>query len=295
VIHTPVFQYLRPRTLADAFAALAAHGPEARVLAGGTDLLVRLRLGHVRPSIVVDVKALKELRSDVTVDGAVLRIGASAVITDVISDARVARYFPALVEACRVVGSVQIRNRATLAGNICNASPAADTAPALLAYGAVVNLIGPPGSRSVPLSEFFVGPGHTVLTSGELVTSIDLPIPARPTGAAFGRVTRRRGVDLASINLCCVVSEGRTTRFAYGAVGPRPFIVEDSSGALANSAASPDEREAALARLNAHARPISDVRADRDYRAAMLDVIGRRTLAIALDRLTAAQNRGAGR
>jgi CO/xanthine dehydrogenase FAD-binding subunit len=294
-MNPPAFQYLRPRTLADAFAALAEHGPDARVLAGGTDLLVRLRLGHVQPSIVLDVKALKELRSDVTVDGAVLRIGASAVITDVISDARVAQDFPALVEAGRVVGSVQIRNRATLAGNICNASPAADTAPALLAYGAVVNLIGPPGSRRVPLSEFFVGPGQTVLTSGELVASIDLPIAARPTGAAFGRVTRRRGVDLASINLCCVVTESRITRFAYGAVGPRPFVVEDSSGVLANPTASPDERDAALARLNAHARPISDVRADRDYRAAMLDVIGRRTLAIALERLRAAQNRDAGR
>jgi carbon-monoxide dehydrogenase medium subunit len=260
------------------------------VLAGGTDLLVRLRLGHVRPSVVLDVKGLVDLRSDVTVDGSVLRIGASAVITDVISDPRVRRHFPALVEAGRVVGSVQIRNRATFAGNICNASPAADTAPALLAYGAVVNLIGAAGPRRIPLAEFFVGPGQTVLATGEIVASIDLPMPSIPTGAAFGRVTRRRGVDLASINLCCVVTGSGETRFAYGAVGPRPFVVNDTSGTLTDPGATRAARDAALAQLNSHASPISDVRADRDYREAMLQVMSRRTLATAIDRLRTARD-----
>jgi carbon-monoxide dehydrogenase medium subunit len=289
------FRYIRPKRLADAFAVLAEHGSDARVLAGGTDLLVRLRLGHVRPSVVLDIKSLQELPRGVTVDGPVLRIGASAVITDVVADARVQRHFPALVEAARVVGSVQIRNRATFAGNICNASPAADTAPALLAYGATVNLIGSGGSRKVALSGFFVGPGQTVLTTGELVDSIELPIPSRPTGAAFGRVTRRRGVDLASINLCCVLTDGGAARFAYGAVGPRPFVVDDATGTLANPAASSRDCDAALAHLSSHATPISDVRADRDYRLAMLEVIGRRTHAVALERLRAARHEGPGR
>jgi CO/xanthine dehydrogenase FAD-binding subunit len=293
------FRYIRPRSLADAFAALADAGRDAEALAGGTDLLVRLRLGHIHPSVVVDLKGLDALRADViedvTEEGPVLRIGASAVITDLIADLRVCQHFPALVDAGRVVGSVQIRNRATLAGNICNASPAADTAPALLAYGAAVNLIGASGARRIPLAGFFIGPGRTVLTPGELVASIDLPIPSRPAGAAFGRVTRRRGVDLATINLCCLVTGSGTTRFAYGAVGPRPFLVEDESGTLSNPAASPGERNAALARLNAHASPISDVRADRDYREAMLQVVSRRALACAHDRLRAAENRNGDR
>jgi CO/xanthine dehydrogenase FAD-binding subunit len=289
------FRYIRPRSLADAFAALAEHGPEARVLSGGTDLIVRLRLGQIRPSIVVDIKRLEDLSDDVIVHGAELRIGASAVITDVIADSRVRQFFPALVEAGSVVGSVQIRNRATLAGNICNASPAADTAPALLAYGAVVNLISSSGARQLPLSAFFVGPGQTVLAAGELVASIDLPLPSRPTGAAFGRVTRRRGVDLASINLCCVVTDDGTTRFAYGAVGPRPFVVEDRTGTLANPNATHAARGAALAELNSHASPISDVRADRDYREAMLQVMSDRTLALAVARLQAAQHGAPGR
>jgi len=121
------------------------------------------------------------------------------------------------------------------------------------------------------------------------VASIELPLPSRTTGAAFGRVTRRRGVDLATINLCCVVTGGET-RFAFGAVGPRPFVVADASGTLANPGASPASRDAALADLLSHASPIADVRADRDYREAMLDVMSRRTLTAALDRLRDAQN-----
>ena len=221
------FRYIRPRTLDDAFSVLTAHGPAARLLAGGTDLLVRLRLGHVRAAVVVDLKGLDALRADVIETGSSLRIGASTVMTDIVADPRVRRHFPALVESATVVGSVQIRNRATLAGNICNASPAADTAPALLAYGAVVNLVSAGGPRRIALTEFFTGPGQTVMAGGEIVESIDLPVPSDATGAAFGRITRRRGVDLATINLCCLVTGSGKSRFAYGAVGPRPFVVDD--------------------------------------------------------------------
>jgi carbon-monoxide dehydrogenase medium subunit len=203
------------------------------------------------------------------------------------ADDRIRRHFPALVEAASVVGSVQIRNRATLAGNICNASPAADTAPALLVYGALVNLIGATGSRRVPLTEFFTGPGRTVMQEGELVESIDLPIPPHPAGAAFGRVTRRYGVDLATINLCCRIDASGETRFAYGAVGPRPFLVTDSRGVLADARASADAKTAALHELIGQASPISDVRGGREYRLAMLDVMSRRALQAAGDRLRA--------
>ncbi len=281
-------RYIRPRTLQDAFAVLAEHGSGARVLAGGTDLLVRMRRGHIRPDIVVDVKGLDALRADVADDGAALQVGASAVMADIMADARVQRRYPALVEAANVVGSVQIRNRATLAGNICNASPAADTAPALLAYGAAVHLLSAGGARRIPLDGFFTGPGQTVLSAGELVASIELPGLPQPAGAAFGRITRRRGVDLATVNLCCLVTASGEARFAYGAVGPRPFVVSDDSGTLADSHAPAAERDAVLARLISHASPISDVRADRDYREAMLRILSRRTLTTALARLAEA-------
>ena len=293
------FRYARPNELTDALSLLAEHGSDARVLAGGTDVLVRLRLGHLRPGIVVDVKHIGELRADIVETEGRLRIGARAVMTDIIADLRIRRYFPALVEAAAVVGSVQIRNRATLAGNICNASPAADTAPVLLAHGATVNLIASSGPRHVPLHEFFVGPGRTVLGPSELVESIDLPLASGKTGAAFGRVPRRRGVDLATINLCCLVTESGRVRFGFGAVGPRPFVVEDDLSAVASAEADTGapaggsgraSQDAALDRLLAHATPISDVRANRDYRVAMLSVMIRRTLDAATGRLRLMQS-----
>jgi carbon-monoxide dehydrogenase medium subunit len=148
------FQYVRPESLDELLGLLHEHGPEAKLLAGGTDLVVRLRSGGV-PRMVIDLKRVEELRGDVVETGGRLRIGARAVMTDLIEDRRVRRYFSALVEGASVVGSVQIRNRATLAGNICNASPAADTVPALLVYGAVANLVGCTGRRSVPLGFFW--------------------------------------------------------------------------------------------------------------------------------------------
>ncbi len=279
------FSYIRPTALADALNALETHGAKARVLAGGTDVLVRLRMGHMRPDLVVDIKDVAEFGDGIVETGDVLRVGARAVMTDLVGDARIRRHFPALVDAASVVGSVQIRNRATLAGNICNASPAADTAPALLVYGASVNLVGPAGTRTVPVTEFFTGPGKTVLQVGELVASIDLPIPTRRTGSAFGRITRRYGVDLATINLVCRVDDAGETRFAYGAVGPRPFLVTDTSGVLAAASAPADRKTAMLKELIGHASPITDVRGGRDYRLAMLDVMSRRALDSSLKQL----------
>lgn len=279
------FRYVRPTRLADVFEQFAAHGAKVRILAGGTDVLVRLRMGHMRPDVVVDVKDVAELTTDIVDTDGVLRVGAGVVMTELIEDARVRRHFPALVEAAAVVGSVQIRNRATLAGNICNASPAADTAPALLVYGAVVNLIGAGGRRRVPLTEFFTGPGTTVLREGEVVESIDLPVPAVPAGAAFGRITRRYGVDLATINLCCRVDAGGETRFAYGAVGPRPFMVTDAGKVLASEKTSAEAKSSALRELIGAATPISDIRGGREYRLAMLDVMSRRALETARSRI----------
>ncbi|MPZ19894.1 MAG: xanthine dehydrogenase family protein subunit M [Luteitalea sp.] len=279
------FGYLRPDSLDEVLALLTRHGPDARLLAGGTDLIVRLRLGHVRPTLVVDVKRVGALRADIVEEEAHLRVGARVVMTDLIRDERVRRHFPALVEAAAVVGSVQIRNRATLVGNVCNASPAADTAPALLVYGAIANVVGPAGPHRVALTDFFTGPGQTALNRGEIVESIDLPLPSSARGAAFGRVTRRFGVDIATINICCLVSASGPTRFAYGAVSSRPLLVEDESGVLADDSAPAAARSERLQRLISNASPISDVRGSREYRLAMLEVMSRRTLDAARDRL----------
>jgi CO/xanthine dehydrogenase FAD-binding subunit len=283
-MHT--FAYARPATLAEAVALLEAHGPAARLLAGGTDLVIRLRDGTARPAVVIDIKRIAELRPAIREDDGRLVISAGTVMTDVAADDRVRRSFPALAEAAAVVGSVQIRNRATLVGNVCNASPAADTAPPLLVYDATVVAEGPGGTRRIPVDDFFVRSAVTTLARGELVTAIELPLPARKMGAVHMRRTRRRGHDLASVTLCCAVDEAGVTRLAYGSVGPRPVLMIDESGVLADPAA-PDEAKAPIfERMFADASPSPrSMRASPEYRLAMLRVLGARALRTAIDRL----------
>jgi carbon-monoxide dehydrogenase medium subunit len=279
-----MFDYARPTSLDETFALLR-EVPDAKLLGGGTDLLVNLRGGRAVTPLVIDLKAVADLEAGITQQDGRLRVGAGAVMTALAADQRVRAHFPALVEAALVVGSVQIRNRATLAGNMCNASPAADTAPPLLIHDAVLELAGSTGRRRIALSEFFLGPGRTALQPGELVAAIELPIPDRPLGSAYARMTRRRGVDLATVNLCCSVSSAGVTRFAFGAVGPRPFGVTDETGTLADPAGDPARQDEALRRLTARATPVSNVRASREYREAMLLVLGRRALESARQRL----------
>ena len=280
------FAYERPTSVDEAVMLLDGHASEARILAGGTDLIIRLRDGSLQPSLVVDIKRIQELQSGIGLEAGVLSISAGTVMTDVAADLQVRRHFPALVEAAEVVGSVQIRNRATLAGNVCNASPAADTAPPLLVYGAVLVIAGPAGLRRLPLDDFFVSSGRTTLGRGELVTAVELPLPARAAGATHVRRTRRRGHDLASVTLCCAVDEARVTRIAYGSVGPRPYLVVDESGLLADPAASEAERGVLLERLLAAANPSPrSMRASPEYRLAMLHLLARRALRAATTRL----------
>jgi len=282
------FDYSRPATLAEAIAILEARGSEARLLAGGTDLIIRLRDGTIRPAIVVDLKRIPELRPSIRESAGRLVISAGTVMTEIAAHERIRRTFTALAESAAVVGSVQIRNRATLGGNICNASPAADTAPALLVYRAEVVVAGRAGTRRIPVAEFFVRSGQTTLGPGELVTAIELPLPTGPTGSVHQRRTRRRGHDLASVTLACLVEAGGTTRIAFGSVGPRPVLAVDETGALADPTAGDEAKSAILATMFAVASPSTrSMRASPDYRRAMLAVLGRRGLAIALERLAA--------
>jgi CO/xanthine dehydrogenase FAD-binding subunit len=280
------FSYERPRTLAAAIGLLEAPRPTTAALAGGTDLIIGLRDGSITPDVVVDLKGIDELGAAISTEGDRLVIGARAVMEDISADVRVRRDFIALAEAASVVGSVQIRNRATLAGNICNASPAADTSPALLVYGAQVVTLGPAGARRIPIDAFFVGPGVTALTPGELVTAIELPLPAERRGAVHMRRTRRRGHDLASVTFACLVPERGSVRLSYGSVGPRPVLVADESGVLADPDGSPEAWAAALGPLLAEASPSPrSMRASPEYRLAMLRVLALRSLDAAHRRL----------
>jgi len=280
------FDYERPDMLADALALMADADGAARPLAGGTDLIIRIRDGSIRPRTVVDVKGIAEFSRDIRIEDGWLRIGARTTMTDLLRDERIRRDYAALAEAAAYVGSVQIRNRATLAGNICNASPAADTAPALLALEARVVAVGQRGRRVIPLDDFFVRSGVTTLAPGELVEAIEMPVRSGRRGSVHARRTRRRGHDLASVTLAVAIDEDGVTRVSYGSVGPRPVLAIDDTGLLADPAAGDDAVRDRLDELFAAAGPSStSMRASPEYRLAMLRVLARRARATALARL----------
>jgi len=278
------FDYERPDRLADALALMADGG--ARPLAGGTDLVIRIRDGSIAPATVVDVKGIAEFSRDIRIEDGWLRIGARTTMTDLLRDERIRRDYTALAEAAAYVGSVQIRNRATLAGNICNASPAADTAPALLAFEARVVAVGQRGRRVIPLDDFFVRSGVTTLAPGDLVEAIEMPVRSGRRGSVHARRTRRRGHDLASVTLAVAIDVEGVTRVSYGSVGPRPVLAIDDTGLLADPAADEDAVRDRLDEMFAAAAPSpTSMRASPEYRLAMLRVMGLRAVRDARKRI----------
>ena len=263
-------RYLRPATLEDALTALQEAGDNGRVLVGGTDLLVDVRRNPLSPSVLVDVKAVSDLPAALVVTNDAVRIGPTATMSNIVADATMQQWFPALVASANVVGSVAIRNRATLVGNICNASPAGDTAPALLIYGARVTIRGTAGDRTVPIGEFFTGPGQTSCATGEIVTMVEIPRPPGGQRSAFQRLTRRRGVDLATVNVAASVDSDSNVSVGLGAVAPTPVFAQSSKSVdLTDNAAV----RALAEELTEVASPISDVRASEAYRREMVTVL----------------------
>jgi carbon-monoxide dehydrogenase medium subunit len=280
------FSYERPESLDEALQVLAASGPGTEILAGGTDLVIAMRDRWKQPSVVIDLKRIAELYPSLVWDGDTVTLTAAATMTQVVGDERINQHFPALVEAAVVVGSIQIRNRATVLGNICNGSPAADTAPPLLAYDAVVLVAGPNGMRRVPIDDFIVGPGRTDLLEGEIGFGLELTLASRPVGAAYERMTRRKGTDLASVTLASTVDDAGVTRVAFGSVGPRAWLRTDDTGVLADPGASAEAKAAVFEEIFADASPsVRSMRASPDYRRAMLRVLGARAVERAIVRL----------
>ena len=288
------FEYIVPKDLAEASALLAAGNGNVRPFQGGTDLLIRIRAGLVRPARVIDLKGLPGMREIRAGDAGWLVVGAACTMNQVAAHPQVQASYDLLAQACNSVASYQLRNRATVGGNICNASPAADTAPALFCLDAVGEIFGTPdGTRRVPIAEFFVGPGKTALRKGEFLTSIHLP-PA-PTGAigAFSKLGRTKIGDISMVSVAVhswtederqrIKDEfglsswvfRRHWAIALGAVGPTPLRAFEAEAALAADA-SPEGVRRAAELTAAAARPIDDIRASAAYRRAMVAVLTRR-------------------
>ena len=274
--------YWRAQNATEVDALLSAHGSAASILAGGTDLLVQVRDRTTNPRYVVDISDLSEL-SNIETNGKGMRIGAACPLWRVIETAMVRERFAALREAARCVGSVQIQNRATVVGNICNASPAADTAPALLIYDAVVGVRSSRGRRRIPLSEFWLGPRRTGLDVGEWVEYVEVR-DAGHHGSCYIKLGRTRGIDLALVGVA-VLAAGDGFRLAYAAVAPtvRRAIVTES---LLDPSRGADQIWESVARsLATEIDPIDDVRASAQYRSSMALVCTKRGIATAHRRL----------
>ena len=276
-------RYYRPATTAEAVDALDSERQTSRILVGGTDLLVAIRHRTVQPTLVVDIKGVQDLTAPITVDDQGITFGPTATMSDVVAHPVVREWFPALVESAVIVGSVAIRNRASLIANSANGSPAADTSPPLVALNASVTISSVSDERTVALRDFFLAPRRTLCGPGEMVTAMRVPRPAPGSSSAFERMTRRRGVDLATCSVGAVVDDDGAMTVGLGAVGPTTL----HGGPMAPiDMSSQDEMARAVDALLATATPIGDVRAGKPYRTAMIRVLVKRALLRAAARRT---------
>ena len=282
------FEYIAPQTIVEAVAALQQDG-DAAVLAGGTDILLRMKSGERTPHALVDIKRIRgfgELKMD-TRKG--LTIGPAVTMGKLAASAEVRDHYPALSQGAGLVASVQIRNRATVAGNLCNAAPSADTAPPLLALGARVRISGPRGRRSLLLDNFFTGPGQTALRPGELVTGVHVPPVGKGSGSAYTRHTPREAMDIAAVGVAVALTlarDGATCEqvaIALGAVAPTPTRAREAEKLLCGQALDADRVAEAAECAAREARPISDVRASADFRCELVRVLTRRMIQAAAD------------
>ena len=281
-------RYLAPRTLDEAVGAFAAAAGAARILAGGTDLLVQMRAGTARPGLIVDVKKIAELTAIEEMPDGGFRIGAAVSGMALAEHPRFGQVWPGVLEAVNLIGSKQIQGRASPGGNLCNGSPAGDSVPAVIAAGAVVTVQGPDGRREVPVEAVPAGPGRTTLAPGEIVVSFTLPPRPPGSGDAYLRMIPRTEMDIAVVGcgVSLTLSDGVCTaaRVGLGAVAPTVLLVEEAGRALVGSRLDAAALDAAAAACRAACRPIDDKRGTIAYRTRVAGVLLRRAAGIAADR-----------
>jgi CO/xanthine dehydrogenase FAD-binding subunit len=284
-------RYEAPETLQAAVALLAGATGTARILAGGTDVIVQMETELIEPALLVDIKKIKETREIASENGG-FRIGAAVPGMEIVEHTGLCKAWPGVVDGVKLIGSIQIKGRASMGGNLCNGSPAADSVPPLIAAGAIARIIGPNGVREVPVETIPVGPGKTSLTKGEIVVSFFLPARPPRSGDAYQRFTPRTEMDIAvvGVGINLTLDAGGTctaARVALGAVAPTVLLVKEAADALIGTRLD----DAALERLakaaSAACRPIDDKRGTKEYRVKVAGVLARRTAQQALERARA--------
>ena len=283
------FDYIAPKNVDEAISLLASQNGNAKILAGGTDLIVQLREGRRKAGLIIDVKHIPEL-TQITHDGNGLRIGAAASCHDICADPIVQRQYPGLVDGIHLIGGVQIQSRASVGGNLCNASPAADSIPALIVHNAICNITGQGSSRTLPVEEFCIAPGQNALKAGEFLVSINVPTPKEKFGAGYLRFIPRNEMDIAVVGAGVSIvldADGKrfvSARIALGAVAPTPLFASSAGDFLAGKDLTRANIKEAARMAQAIARPITDLRGTAEHRKHLCAVLVERALDKAIER-----------
>lgn len=283
------FDYEAPLALSDAVRQLAAHGSAAKLLAGGTDLIDQMRLGRFQPGLVIDVKKIPELNALHT-DDAGLHIGAATACYRINADATVAASYAALQDSCSIIGGIQIQNRASIGGNLCNSGPAADSIPAMIALHGICVIAGPDGQREVAVADFCTGPGQNVLAENEILVEVRFPNRAAHSGSHYRRMIPRNEMDIAVVGVGASVTldESHTkitdATIGVGAVAPTPLVATEAAQLLIGQEVSESTLASAAQAAKTIVAPITDMRGTREYRIHVTGVLVRRVLETAIAR-----------
>jgi CO/xanthine dehydrogenase FAD-binding subunit len=281
-------RYEAPETLQAAVALLAGAPAGTRVLAGGTDVIVQMETDLIDPPLLVDIKKIAELRQ-ISLENGGFRIGAAVPGMELVGHAALCKAWPGIIDGVKLIGSIQVKGRASIGGNLCNASPAADSVPALVAAGAIARIVGPSGTREVPVEAIPTAPGKTSLAKGEIVVSFFLPARPPRSADAYQRFTPRTEMDIAvvGVGINLTLDAGgicTAARVALGAVAPTVLLVKDAADALIGTRLDDKALERLAAAASAACRPIDDKRGTKEYRIKVAGVLARRTAQQVLER-----------
>ena len=284
----PDLRYEAPETVDAAVALLAGESGDARVLAGGTDVLVQLHSDMIEPDLIVDIKKIPEV-TGITQENGGWRVGAATKGMEICDHPEFAAAWPGVIDGVKLIGSIQVKGRASIGGNLCNASPGADSVPAIIVSGAIARIVGPNGTREVPVEEVAIGPGKTSLEKGEIITSFFFPERRPHSGGAYLRFTPRTEMDIAvvGVGVDLTLDDGGTcsaARVCLGAVAERALLVDEAAAALIGTKVDDAALEKLAAAASAACRPINDKRGTIEYRIKVAGVLARRTALMALER-----------
>ena len=284
------FDFVSPSSIDEAVSILNEHGDRARIIAGGTDILVMMRAGRRLADVVVDVKGIPEVNQVTITDGGGLTLGAAVPCYQIYQNEAVASAYPGLIDCATLIGGIQIQGRASIGGNLCNAAPSGDSIPAVIAYSGVCNIAGPNGTRQLPAEQFCTAPGQNALQQGEMLVSISFPAPAANSGANYQRFIPRNEMDIAvagvgsSVVLDASGQNFVSGRVALASVAPTPVFSQAAGDSLAGKPVSDEAIREASELAAADARPITDMRGTIRQRIHLIGVLTRRTLNIAVER-----------